>query len=439
MGAANAASDKSHCFEPGERLIEQMIERGNLNAAWKRVRRNKGAEGVDGLDIESTATLIREEWEKIEARLRAGTYQPRPVRRVDIPKASGGTRPLGIPTVLDRFLQQAALQVLSPLFEPGFSAHSYGFRPGRSAHQAVFAARDYQRAGKHWVVDIDLASFFDEVSHDLLMAKVRRQVKDPRMLKLIRAFLRAGMMRGGLVQPTVKGTPQGGPLSPLLSNVLLHELDRELEKRGHCFCRYADDCNIYVGSRQSGERVMASITRLLEERMKLKVNRAKSAVARPVERVFLGYSFTRHLEPKIRVPEKTCRKMRAKLKEHFRQGRGRKVKRLIRETLNPLLRGWMNYFRLSETKSFAAQLDQWIRRRLRCLLWRQWKRPATRYKRLRALGLEHVPARVGAGNGRGPWFNSGARHLNTSLTIQAFTDMGLVSLLVQLTQANSTS
>jgi|HubBroStandDraft_1064217.scaffolds.fasta_scaffold19215_2 RNA-directed DNA polymerase len=439
-GATSAASGESHCTGQGEGLIEQMIERGNLEAAWKRVRSNKGAAGVDGLDIEGTAALIRWEWDAIKARLSAGTYRPRSVRRVEIPKANGGTRKLGVPTVLDRFIQQAALQVLSPLFEPGFSEHSYGFRPGRSAHQAVIAARGYQKDGKRWVVDLDLASFFDEVNHDLLMARVRRKVGDVRMLKLIRSFLNSGVMAGGVTQPTEKGTPQGGPLSPLLSNILLDDLDKELGKRGHRFCRYADDCNIYVGSRRGGERVMDSITRFLEGDMKLKVNREKSAVARPVTRVFLGYSFTAHKDTKIRVPQETCTKMRAKLKQHFRQGRGRNIERFIRETLNPLLRGWMNYFHLSETNGFAEELDSWIRRHLRCLIWRQWKRTTTRFKRLRALGLEYDRVRQSVGNGRGAWFNSGASHMHAALPAKSFAAMGLINLLDSLTTfATSTS
>jgi RNA-directed DNA polymerase len=304
----------------------------------------------------------------------------------------------------------------------------------------VLAAREHQRAGKRWVVDIDLASFFDEVNHDLLMARVRRKVRDVRMLKLIRSFLNSGVMAGGVTQPTEKGTPQGGPLSPLLSNVLLDDLDKELEKRGHRFCRYADDCNIYVGSRRGGERAMDSITRFLEGGMKLRVNREKSAVARPVTRIFLGYSFTAHKEVKIRVPAKTCMKMRAKLKHCFRQGRGRNVERFICETLNPLLRGWMNYFHLSETKSFAEELEGWIRRHLRCLIWRQWKRTKTRFKRLRALGLENDRARKSAGNGRGAWFNSGASHMHAALPAKSFAAMGLINLLDSLTSlATSTS
>jgi RNA-directed DNA polymerase len=318
--------------------------------------------------------------------------------------------------------------VLTPLFEPSFSSHSYGFRPGRSAHQAVLAAQEYQLAGKRWVVDLDLASFFDEVNHDLLMARVRRKVKDLRMIKLLRSFLNAGVMIGGLAQTTEKGTPQGGPLSPILSNIILDDLDKELERRGHSFCRYADDCNIYVGSQQGGERVMNSITGFLEGKLKLKVNRDKSAVARPWARVFLGYSFTAHKQPKVRVPEKTCRKMREKLTERFREGRGRNVARFIRETLNPLLRGWMNYFRLSQTKGFAEELDGWVRRHLRGIFWRQWKRPATRYRRLCALGLDEDRARASASNGHGGWFNSGASHMNHAYPKATFDALGLLSL-----------
>lgn len=437
MGAASATSPRGEATGLGQGLIEQMIARENLNLAWKKVRRNKGAAGVDGLDIEATTTLIRENWSQLETQLLAGNYVPAPVRRVEIEKASGGTRKLGVPTVLDRFIQQAMHQVLSPLFEPHFSEHSYGFRPGRSAHQAVRAARAHQRKGKQWVVDIDLASFFDEVNHDLLIAKVRHRVKDVRMIKLIRAYLSAGVMIGGLSQPTVKGTPQGGPLSPLLSNILLDALDQELENRGHAFCRYADDCNIYVASKRSGERVMASLTGVLEGRLKLKVNREKSAVDRPVNRVFLGYSFTIHHETKIRVPVKTCRKMRDKLKERFRAGRGQKLEKFIQQTLNPLLRGWMNYFRLSETKGFAEELDGWIRRRLRAILWHQWKRPATRFKRLVAHGLETDRARASASNGRGAWFNSGASHMHAAFPAKAFAKMGLINLLDRLKSAQA--
>lgn len=431
-GAANRSSDESPCIGQGEGLIEQMIARDNLNTAWKKVRSNRGAAGVDGLGIEASRELIRTQWKGIEARMLAGTYQSKPVKRVEIPKPGGGVRKLGVPTVFDRFIQQAALQVLAPLFEPGFSEHSYGFRPGRSAHQAVKAALEHQRGRRQWVVDIDLASFFDEVNHDLLMARVRRKVKDVRMLKLIRAFLDSGVMWGGLCRPTEKGTPQGGPLSPLLSNILLDDLDKELERRGHRFCRYADDCNIYVGSQRGGERVMASLVRFLEERMKLKVNREKSAVERSYKRVFLGYSFTVFSPPKLRVPEKSCQKMRAKLRERFRRGRGCRIEDIIEQELNPLLRGWIAYFQLSETKSFAGELDRWIRRRLRCVLWRQWKTPHTRYKRLRQLGLEEDRARRVVWNGRGPWRNSGSREMSVSLPPSRFATRGLISLLDRL-------
>lgn len=436
-GAANAASALGQATGPGPGLIEQMIDSENLNLAWRKVKANKGAAGVDGLGIEQTATHLRSNRQRIEAELLVGTYKPRPVRRVEIPKASGGTRKLGVPTVQDRWIQQALLQVIGPLFEAGFSAHSYGFRPGRSAHQAVLAAREYQRQGKRWVVDLDLASFFDEVNHDLLIARVKRRVKDVRVIKLIRAFLNAGVMLGGLIQPTDKGTPQGGPLSPLLSNILLDDLDKELEARGHAFCRYADDCNIYVASQRSGERVMASVTRFLEERMKLKVNRDKSAVDEPINRAFLGYSFMKDARVRIRVPEKTCLKMRRKLKELFRMGRGRNLESFIRKDLNPILRGWMTYFRLSETKSFAEELDGWIRRRLRCVLWSQWKTYATRRRRLVEHGLDKANARRSAGNGRGRWYNSAMAFLQTALPSKTFTDMGLVSLLDMLKSAQA--
>lgn len=437
--ASNPTSEERSLIVQEQRLIEQMIERGNLNAAWKQVKGNKGSAGVDGRDIEATAALIRDRWEDIETHLLTGSYRPRPVKRVEIPKSGGGKRKLGVPTVLDRFIQQAALQVLVPLFEPHFSEHSYGFRPGRSALAAVEQARQYQQEGKRWVVDLDLASFFDEVSHDLLMARVRRKVKDKRMLKLIRAFLNSGVMAGGLAQPTDKGTPQGGPLSPLLSNILLDDLDRELERRGHAFCRYADDCNVYVQSRRSGERVMASITAYVEKRLKLKVNREKSAVARPVQRVFLGYSFTIHRKTRIRVPKTSVQKMKSKLKDLFRQGRGRNVQRFIKETLNPVLRGWMHYFRLAETKLFAEELDSWIRRHLRCILWRQWKRGRTRFRKLKGCGLDPERARKSAWNGRGPWFNSGASHMNQAFPRKSFDAMNLLNLLDLLRSLQRTS
>lgn len=438
-GASSPPSDGNSLIDETEQLIERMIERENLKAAWRRVRSNKGAPGVDGRGFAETETRIREHWKEIREHLLAGTYEPKPVKRVEIPKPGGGKRKLGVPTILDRWIQQAALQMLFPIFEPEFSPHSYGFRPGRSAHEAVRQARQYQEEGKRMVVDIDLESFFDEVNHDLLMGRVRRRVKDKRMLKLIRAFLKSGVMEGGLTQATDKGTPQGGPLSPLLSNILLDDLDKELERRGHRFCRYADDCNIYVASRRSGERVMESMTRFIETKLKLKVNRAKSAVDWPVNRTFLGFSFTIQKKPKIRVPKKSTKKMKGNLKELFREGRGRNPRRFIKERLNPVLRGWINYFRLAETKGFAEELDSWIRRRLRGIFWRQWKRPYTRFRRLIAASLDEQRARSSAWNGRGAWFNAGASHMNAAFPKGYFDDLGLVSLLDSLNRSVTTS
>jgi RNA-directed DNA polymerase len=409
--------------------MERVVERSNMLVAYRRVKQNKGAPGVDGMSVDQLGSFLRVHWPKIRKRLFQGTYVPMPVRRVQIPKPYGGTRPLGIPTVLDRLIQQALHQVLSPLFDPGFSEHSYGFRPGRSAHQAVLRARDYQQEGKRWVVDLDLAQFFDEVNHDILMARIGRKVKDRRVKALIRGYLRSGVLLGGVVSVTVKGTPQGGPLSPLLSNIVLDDLDKELERRGHKFCRYADDCNIYVASCRSGERVMGSIARFVEQRLKLRVNRGKSAVARPWHRKFLGYSFSWHIKTRIRVAKQSIDRLRGNLKALFRKGRGRNMARFIQEDLNPLLRGWSNYFQLTEFLGFAEELDQWVRRRLRCMLWRQWKRPWKRFKMLRKQGLSEERAALSAFNQRGPWFNAGASHMNQAFPKRYFNQFGLISTL----------
>ncbi len=347
---------------------------------------------------------------------------------MDIPKPSGGVRTLGVPTVVDRLIQQALHQALQPLFEPRFSEGSFGFRPGRNAHQALQRAQAFIRAGKRWVVDIDLERFFDRVNHDVLMARVARVVSDVRVLKLIRRFLEAGMMQEGLVEPRTEGTPQGGPLSPLLSNILLTDLDRELEHRGLAFCRYADDCNIYVGSRTAGERVMGSIRVFLEEVLHLHINTQKSAVARPWERKFLGYSFSWHCQPRLRIRPESVRRLTLRVRELMRQGRGRSLAHTI-ETLNPLLRGWIGYFRLAQNKTVLEDLDGWVRRRLRCLLWRQWKRSRTRKRKLLELGLDHERVWQSAWNGRGPWWNAGASHTNHALPAVFFTRMGLLSLL----------
>lgn len=415
-----------------QELLEQIVAPENMRKAWKQVNRNKGAPGVEGRTIDDTAILLRNHYEEIKERLLNGTYQPEPVQRVEIPKPGGGVGLLGVPTVLDRLIQQAVYQILSPLFEPDFSETSYGFRPGRSAHDAVLKARDYQRAGKRWVVDMDLKAFFDEVDHDILMGRVRRKVKDRRVNRLINLYLKAGVLSTDGLEKTEKGTPQGGPLSPLLSNILLDDLDKELERRGHSFCRYADDCNIYVGSQRSGERVLESVGRYVEEKLKLKVNVQKSAVDRPWTRNFLGYSFTHHRNPKIRVPATSVKRFRQNLKKLFRMGRGRNLRRFITETLNPVLRGWINYFRLSEVKGFAEELDGWIRRRLRVILWRQWKRGRTRYKRLVARGIAEERARTSAYNGLGPWWNAGASHMNNACRKKYFDELGLANLLETL-------
>ncbi|ERP99069.1 hypothetical protein Q666_04070 [Marinobacter sp. ES-1] len=335
---------------------------------------------------------------------------------------------LGIPTVQDRLIQQALHQVLSPMLEPTFSDHSYGFRPGRSAHQAVKAMQRHINDGHRWVVDLDLAQFFDRVNHDVLMGLLARRITDRRILILIRRYLQAGTLEGGLVSPRREGTPQGGPLSPLLSNVLLTELDRELERRSHRFCRYADDCNIYVRSRRAGERVMASVTHFLERELRLKVNTDKSAVDRPWRRSFLGYSVTWHKQARLRVAPKSLKAFMAKLRPLLKRSRGQSLTTTIQK-LNPVLRGWANYYRLTASKRSVEALDGWIRRRLRLILWRQWKRTHTRARNLMRLGLTKQRAWVSAVNGRGPWWNSGASHMNAALPKKVFNGLSLVSLL----------
>jgi RNA-directed DNA polymerase len=370
--------------------------------------------------------LIRH-WPALRVALPQGEYQPQAVLGVQIPKSGGGVRQLGIPTAVDRLIQQAVHQVLSPIFDSGFSESSYGFRPGRSAHQAVLKARDYVGEGRRWVVDMDLEKFFDRVNHDVLMARVARKVKDKRILRLIRRYLQAGLLQGGVESQRVEGTPQGGPLSPLLSNILLDDLDKELEKRGHAFCRYADDCNIYVKTRKSGERLLASIRRFLEGRLKLRLNESKSGVHRPWERKFLGYSMTWHKRPRLKVAPEVETRLRSTVREIFRQGRGRRLKDTI-SILTPKLRGFAAYFRLAEVKVTFEQLDEWLRHKLRCLIWRQWKRTYTRAKNLMKRGLDEDRALKSAMNGRGPWWNSRASHMNQAFPVKYFETMGLVSL-----------
>ena len=409
--------------------MERVVERANMGLAYRRVVRNKGAAGIDDLTVSELKDWLTVHWPSVKKALLEGRYLPRPVRRVDIAKPSGGVRTLGIPTVVDRLIQQALHQVLSPVFEPTFSERSYGFRPGRSAAQAVKQAQTYIGEGKRWVVDLDLEKFFDRVNHDVLMSRVARRVHDARVLKLIRRFLEAGMMQGGVTTARTEGTPQGGPLSPLLSNILLTDLDRELERRGLSFCRYADDCNVYVGSRIAGERVMRGIRVYLEATLKLRINEAKSAVARPWSRVFLGYSVTAHRQPRLRIAKASVQRLRQRIREQLRAGRGRSLGRTI-EDLNPLLVGWMGYFQDAQARGALEDLDQWLRRRLRCLLWRQWKRPVTRERKLRQLGLNDERAWRSAVNGRGPWWNAGASHMNAALPAAYFTRLGLASLVL---------
>ena len=410
-------------------MMEGVVESENMRGAYRNVVRNRGSAGVDGMEVDELKPYLRKEWLRIREMLLADRYLPQPVRPVEIPKPGGkGVRKLGIPTVVDRLIQQAVLQVLTPILDPEFSESSYGFRPGRSAHQAVLKAREYVASGKRWVVDLDLEKFFDRVNHDVLMARVARKVKDKRVLRLIRRFLQAGVMDGGLVEPSREGTPQGGPLSPLLSNILLDELDKELERRGHSFCRYADDCNVYVASERAGERVKESITVFLVRRLKLKVNEEKSAVGRPWRRKFLGYVVTAEKEPRLKVAGESEAKLKSKLKEIFRRGKGRNIKRTI-EAMKPLLIGWMNYFKLAEVKNVFERLDSWIRRKLRCIVWRQWKRSYTRAKNLMGRGLPEETAWKSATNGRGPWWNAGAQHMNLAFSKNSFDRMKLVSLL----------
>ena len=414
--------------EQGMGLLEQMLERGNMLKALQRVERNRGAAGVDGMTVGELREHLRGHWVEIREQLLAGSYQPQPVRRVGIPKPDGGVRELGIPAVIDRLIQQALLQVLTPIFEPQFSEASFGFRPGRSAHQAVKRAKAYVAEGYEWVVDLDIERFFDRVNHDMLMARLARKVTDKRVLKLIRAYLNAGVLLNGVIVVSEEGTPQGGPLSPLLANVLLDDLDKELEKRGHRFVRYADDCNVYVKSERAGQRVMESVVEFLEKKLKLKVNRGKSGVARPKHRKFLGFRLFRYkAEVRIGLAPKTISRIKAAIRELTRASRGgwtmeERIKRLRQK-----LQGWVRYFALADTASVFEALDEWLRRRLRMVYWRQWKRGRTRRRNLRALGMPEWMGRW-VGSQKGPWRNAGSPPMQAVLTKTYWSELGLLSL-----------
>ena len=437
-GASSVTARRDHSNPKQMVLMEAVVERENMKRAYDRVRANKGSGGIDRMEVEGLMPYLKEQWVAIRALLLTGQYQPKPVRAVEIPKPGGsGVRRLGIPTVVDRLIQQALHQVLTPIFDPHFSKSSYGFRPGRNAQQAVQKACGYVAEGKRWVVDLDLEKFFDRVNHDILMSRVARKVKDKRVLGLIRRYLQAGIMIGGVVSDREEGTPQGGPLSPILSNILLDEMDKKLERRGHSFCRYADDCNIYVHSKAAGERVMKSIGRFLTQRLGLTINAQKSAVARPWGRKFLGYSMTFHKKPKIKVADSSVKRIKEKLKNQFRMGRGRNIGQFIQE-LRPILLGWINYFSLAEVKGVFEELDGWIRRKIRCIQWKQWKRPYARARNLMKRGLDEARAWKSATNGRGSWWNSGSSHMNEAFPKSFFDQLGLVSLLGQLQKLQCT-
>jgi len=411
-----------------DRLMEEVCERENLKEALRRVKANKGSGGVDGMTIDGITDYLKQHWPAIRERLLNGTYEPKPVRRVEIPKPDGGVRKLGIPTVLDRFIQQAVMQVLQRKWDRTFSPHSYGFRPGRSAHQAVAQAQQYIAEGYGWCVDFDLEKFFDRVNHDRLMGQIAKRVEDKRLLKLIRAFLDAGVMENGLVHPSVEGTPQGGPLSPLLSNLVLDELDRELERRGHRFVRYADDSNIYVRSERAGQRVMESVTRFIMQKLKLKVNAAKSAVARPQDRKFLGFSFTTGPEIKRAIAPKALDRFKGRVREITLRAKGVSIETTIEE-LAPYMRGWRSYFGYCETPWVLVGLTRWVRLRLRAAMWRQWKTPRRRRAALLELGVRTRLASNTAGSGRGPWYLAKAQALSLGLSNAYFKSLGLPTLI----------
>jgi RNA-directed DNA polymerase len=421
---ASVAKCSAESLAPDEQWMEKVCQRENLWQAFKRVKGNGGSPGIDGMTVDDFADYLKQHWITIREQLLSGAYQPQPVRRVEIPKPDGGVRKLGIPTLLDRLIQQAVMQVLQSSWDRTFSESSYGFRPGRSAHQAVARAQQHIAAGRRWVVDLDLEKFFDRVNHDKLMSQVAGRITDKRLLRLIRSWLKAGAMENGLVGATEEGTPQGGPLSPLLSNLVLDQLDRELERRGHCFVRYADDCNIYVRSRRAGQRLMGGLIRLLEDKLKLKVNREKSAVARPWERKFLGFSFTNGTAPKRRIAPKAVTRFQARIRVLTRRTRGISLEKMVRE-VSRYLQGWQAYFGFCQTPTVLERFNKWIRRRLRSAACKQWRTGKTRFARLRQLGLSHDLAARTAGHQWGPWRLSRTQALSYAMPSTYFEGLGL--------------
>jgi RNA-directed DNA polymerase len=430
LSEADPRAEPSPALSEGKANAEvwdRVWERQNLFAALARVERNGGAPGIDGMLVEELRPYLKAHWLEIRAALNQQTYEPHAVRRVEIPKPDGGIRLLGIPTVLDRLLQQAIAQALTPLFEPQFSPSSYGFRPGRSAHQAIHQAQAYIQTGYDWAVDIDLEKFFDRVNHDVLMARVARIMKDKRVLKLIRAYLNSGVMVNGVVLETEEGTPQGGPLSPLLSNIMLDDLDKELEKRGHKFVRYADDCNIYVRTQRAGERVMASVKTFLETKLKLKVNAAKSQVDWATRVKFLGFSFfKRKGEMLIRVAARSLERFRDKLRRLTKRTRSGKLDDILHD-INQYTMGWVGYYQQANTPSVFEELDGWIRRRLRQMVWKRWKQVRTRYRELLKLGVPRERAGLGA-IGRSPWHMAQSPVIDDALSNTYWRNAGLKSI-----------
>jgi len=417
-------------------LLGKILLRDNLNKAYKRVKKNKGSHGVDGMKVDELLPFLKQHGLSLIEEIAMGKYKPKPVRRVEMPKPNGGIRLLGIPTVVDRFIQQAIAQVLTSVYDKEFSESSFGFRPGRDAHMAVKQAKEYMNQGYRWVVDIDLEKFFDKVNHDILMAMLAKKIQDKMLLKLIRKYLQSGVMIGGLYSNTEKGTPQGGPLSPLLSNILLDELDKELEKRGHKFCRYADDCNIYVKSRRAGKRVMESITKFLEKKLKLTVNRDKSAVDRPWKRKFLGFTFYINKgKVRIRPHEKSIKRLKGKIKEVTNRNVGISMEWRIKR-LNLLVVGWVNYFKIADMKGKLREIDEWTRRRLRACIWKQWKKVKTKFANLKKLGIPEYKAWQYANTRKGYWRISNSPILCKTLTNQYWTNQGLKTFSIQYSKLN---